>query len=99
MIIKLLHSNNINGENSKWNVNKIKWQGLLTQTEEITKNFFILPFAQMILEHDVFSHLGVTPEYNCRYGVKMDEKMDFVTLKDEKNQILIECKKLAMILI
>lgn len=40
MIIKLLHSNNINGENSKWNVNKIKWQGLLTQTEEITKNFF-----------------------------------------------------------
>lgn len=99
MIIKLLHSNNINGENSKWNVNKIKWQGLLTQTEEITKNFFILPFAQMILEHDVFSHFGVTPEYNCRYGVKMDEKMDFVTLKDEKNQILIECKKLAMILI
>lgn len=99
MIIKLLHSNNINGENSKWNVNKIKWQGLLTQTEEITKNFFILPFAQMILEHDVFSHLGVTPEYNCRYGVKMDEKVDFVTLKDEKNQILIECKKLAMILI
>ncbi len=66
MIIKLLHSNNINGENSKWNVNKIKWQGLLTQTEEITKNFFILPFAQMILEHDVFSYLGVTPEYNCR---------------------------------
>lgn len=53
----------------------------------------------MILEHDVFSHLGVTPEYNCRYGVEMDEKMDFVTLKDEKNQILIECKKLAMILI
>lgn len=99
MIIKLLHSNNINGENSKWNVNKIKWQGLLTQTEEITKNFFILPFAQMILEHDVFSHLGVTPEYNCRYGVKMDEKMDFAILKDEKNQILIECKKLAMILI
>ena len=99
MIIKLLHSNNINGENSKWNVNKIKWQGLLTQTEEITKNFFILPFAQMILEHDVFSHLGVTPEYNCRYGVKMDEKMDFAILKDEKNQILIECKKLPMILI
>ncbi|MUG35049.1 hypothetical protein [Commensalibacter sp. ESL0382] len=80
-------------------MNKIKWQGLLTQTEEITKNFFILPFAQMILEHDVFSHLGVMQEYNCRYGVKMDEKMDFVTLKDEKNQILIECKKLAMILI
>ena len=99
MIIKLLHSNNINGENSKWNVNKIKWQGLLTQTEEITKNFFILPFAQMILEHDVFSHLGVTPEYNCRYGIKMDEKMDFAVLKDEKNQILIVCKTLAMILI
>ncbi|WP_162988613.1 hypothetical protein [Commensalibacter melissae] len=80
-------------------MNKIKWQGLLTQTEEITKNFFILPFAQMILEHDVFSYLGVTPEYNCRYGVKMDEKMDFAILKDEKNQILIEYKKLAMILI
>ena len=80
-------------------MNKIKWQGLLTQTEELAKNFFILPFAQMIQEHDVFSHLGVMPEYNCRYGVKMDEKMDFVILKDEKNQILIECKKLAMILI
>lgn len=80
-------------------MNKIKWQGLLTQTEELAKNFFILPFAQMIQEHDVFSHLGVTPEYNCRYGVKMDEKMDFVTLKDEKNQILIVYKILAMILI
>lgn len=53
----------------------------------------------MILEHDVFSHLGVMQEYNCRYGIKMDEKMDFAILKDEKNQILIECKKLAMILI
>ena len=29
----------------------------------------------------------------------MDEKMDFAILKDEKNQILIEYKKLAMILI
>lgn len=80
-------------------MNKIKWQGLLTQTEELAKNFFILPFAQMIQEHDVFSHLGVMQEYNCRYGIKMDEKMDFAILKDEKNQILIVCKTLAMILI
>ncbi|MUG78307.1 hypothetical protein [Commensalibacter melissae] len=40
-------------------MNKIKWQVLLTQTEELAKNFFILPFAQMIQEHDVFSHLGL----------------------------------------
>lgn len=73
--------------------NKIKQQGALMQTEEATKNAFILPFIQSILGYDVFNPLEVMPEYIADSGIKKGEKVDFAILKDEKIQILIECKK------
>lgn len=72
---------------------KLRQQGALTQTEEATKNAFVLPFIQSILGYDVFNPLEVMPEYTADAGIKKGEKVDFAILKDEKIQILMECKK------
>lgn len=61
------------------------------QTEEATKNAFIMPFIAA-LGYDVFNPLEVTPELNADVGVKKGEKVDYAILKDGKPIILFECK-------
>jgi hypothetical protein len=61
------------------------------QTEEATKNAFIMPFIQA-LGYDVFNPLEILPEYTCDIGIKKGEKIDYAVLKDEQPIILIECK-------
>ncbi|HOY38493.1 MAG: type I restriction enzyme HsdR N-terminal domain-containing protein [Bacteroidales bacterium] len=61
------------------------------QTEEATKNAFIMPFIQ-ILGYDVFNPIEVVPEYTADLGLKKGEKVDYAILKDNIPQILIECK-------
>ena len=50
------------------------------QTEEATKNAFILPFIQL-LGYDVFNPLEVIPEFVADIGVKKGEKVDFAIAK------------------
>lgn len=61
------------------------------QTEEATKNAFIMPFMQS-LGYDVFNPLEVVPEFTCDIGTKKGEKIDYAILKDNLPTILIECK-------
>jgi predicted type IV restriction endonuclease len=61
------------------------------QTEEATKNAFIMPFIQS-LGYDVFNPLEVVPEYITDIGTKKGEKIDYAIFKDGKPTILIECK-------
>lgn len=61
------------------------------QTEEATKNAFILPFIQL-LGYDVFNPLEVIPEFISDVGVKKGEKVDFAIAKDSVPIIIIECK-------
>lgn len=61
------------------------------QTEEATKNAFIMPFLQ-ILGYDVFNPLEVVPEFISDIGIKKGEKIDYAIFKDGKPTILIECK-------
>ncbi len=61
------------------------------QTEEATKNAFIMPFIQA-LGYDVFNPLEILPEYTCDIGIKKGEKIDYAVLKDGQPIILIECK-------
>ena len=61
------------------------------QTEEATKNAFIMPFIQA-LGYDVFNPLEVVPEYTADIGTKKGEKVDYCLLKDSKPSILIEAK-------
>jgi len=63
----------------------------LVQTEEATKNAFIMPFIQT-LGYDVFNPLEVVPEYTADIGIKQGEKVDYAILKDSEPIILIECK-------
>lgn len=64
------------------------------QTEEATKNAFIMPFLQA-LGYDVFNPLEVVPEYTTDIGTKKGEKIDYAIFKDGIPTILIECKHWA----
>lgn len=61
------------------------------QTEEATKNAFIMPFLQT-LGYDVFNPMEVVPEYITDIGTKKGEKIDYAILKEGNPTILIECK-------
>jgi hypothetical protein len=64
------------------------------QTEEATKNAFVMPFLQS-LGYDVFNPLEVVPEFIADLGIKKGEKIDYAIFKDNIPTILIECKHWA----
>ncbi len=64
------------------------------QTEEATKNAFIMPFLQS-LGYDVFTPIEVVPEYVTDVGTKKGEKIDYAIFRDGNPIILVECKHWA----
>lgn len=72
--------------------NRVEATRSLIQTEEATKNAFIMPFIQS-LGYNVFDPLEVTPELVADVGTKKGEKVDYAILKDGKPIIIFECKK------
>ena len=61
------------------------------QTEEATKNAFIMPFIQ-ILGYDIFNPIEVIPEFVCDIGTKKGEKVDYMIMKDGEPILVIEGK-------
>lgn len=61
------------------------------QTEEATKNAFIMPMI-VALGYDVFNPLEVVPEMDCDLVKKNGEKIDYAIMKDQSPILLIECK-------
>lgn len=61
------------------------------QTEEATKNAFIMPFIAA-LGYDVFNPHEVVPEFVADLGIKKGEKVDYCIFKDDNPIIIIECK-------
>lgn len=74
---------------------KIRTQRESIQTEEATKNAFIMPFISRVLGYDVFDPLEVVPEFTADHGTKRGEKVDYAIMKDAEVQILIECKRVG----
>lgn len=74
---------------------KIRQQGAAIQTEEATKNAFVMPFINSVLGYDVFDPTEVIPEYVCDVGTKKGEKIDYAIFKNGDVQILVECKKIG----
>jgi hypothetical protein len=74
---------------------KIRQQAAAIQTEEATKNAFVMPFIQSVLGYDVFDPSEVTPEFVCDVGTKKGEKIDYAILNNGEVQILVECKKIG----
>lgn len=72
---------------------KIQQQRGLIETEEATKNAFIMPFISTILGYDVFDPREVIPEFTADVGIKKGEKIDYAIVHNGEVQILIECKK------
>ena len=61
------------------------------ETEEATKNAFVMPFISA-LGYDVFNPLEVKPEFVADIGIKKGEKVDYCIFKDGQPIIIIECK-------
>lgn len=61
------------------------------ETEEATKNAYVMPFLQL-LGYDVFNPLEVVPEYTADFGIKKGEKVDYAIFLNNEPVILIECK-------
>lgn len=61
------------------------------ETEEATKNAFVMPFLSA-LGYDVFDPHVVVPEFTADVGVKKGEKVDYAIKLDGKIAMLIECK-------
>lgn len=71
---------------------KIQKQRDMIQTEEATKNAFILPFIST-LGYDIFDPLEVIPEFTADVGTKKGEKVDYAIVREGKIILLFECKK------
>lgn len=61
------------------------------ETEEATKNAFVMPFLNA-LGYNVFDPTEVVPEFTADMGTKKGEKVDYAIMRDGKPSILIECK-------
>jgi hypothetical protein len=72
---------------------KVQSQKSVIETEEATKNAFIMPFISAVLGYDVFNPLEVVPEFTADVGIKRGEKIDYAIMRDGEIQILIECKR------
>ncbi len=70
---------------------KISKQKDLINTEEATKNAFIMPFISA-LGYDVFDPTEVIPEFTADVGIKKGEKVDYAIKQDGKIIMLFECK-------
>lgn len=70
--------------------NKINSGKLMPDTEETTKQWFILPLFQ-ILGYDIFSE-NVISEYSADFGEKKGERVDYCLKRFNNENIIVECK-------
>lgn len=74
---------------------KVEQQKANIETEEATKNAFVMPFISLVLGYDVFNPQEVVPEFTADVGTKKGEKIDYAIVRDGEVQILIECKTIG----
>jgi hypothetical protein len=74
---------------------KVRQHKAAIETEEATKNAFVMPFIGSVLGYDVFNPSEVIPEFTADVGVKKGEKIDYALVHGGQVQILVEAKKIA----
>lgn len=74
---------------------KVRQHKAAIETEEATKNAFVMPFIGSVLGYDVFNPSEVIPEFTADVGVKKGEKIDYALVHGGQVQILVECKKVT----
>jgi predicted type IV restriction endonuclease len=73
---------------------KIRKHKANIETEEATKNAFVMPFISTVLGYDVFNPSEVIPEFTADVGLKRGEKIDYAIVHDGQVQVLVEVKKI-----
>lgn len=73
---------------------KIRKHKSSIETEEATKNAFVMPFISTVLGYDVFNPAEVIPEFTADVGTKRGEKIDYAIVHDGQVQVLVEVKKI-----
>lgn len=73
---------------------KIRKHKASIETEEATKNAFVMPFISTVLGYDVFNPAEVIPEFTADVGTKRGEKIDYAIAHDGQVQVLVEVKKI-----
>lgn len=73
---------------------KIRQQKAGIETEEATKNAFVMPFISKVLGYDVFNPTEVVPEFTADVGKKKGEKVDYAITDGGQVQLLVEAKKI-----
>ncbi|WP_277212227.1 type I restriction endonuclease [Isoptericola croceus] len=74
---------------------KVQQQKATIETEEATKNAFVMPFISLVLGYDVFNPNEVIPEFTADVGTKRGEKVDYAIVTGGQLQILIEAKAIG----
>lgn len=74
---------------------KVRSQKANIETEEATKNAFVMPFISTVLGYDVFNPAEVIPEFTADVGTKKGEKIDYALAHEGSVQILVEVKKVT----
>lgn len=74
---------------------KVRQQKAAIETEEATKNAFVMPFIGTVLGYDVFNPSEVIPEFTADVGVKKGEKIDYALVHGGQVQTLVETKKVG----
>ncbi|WP_116040821.1 type I restriction endonuclease [Amycolatopsis palatopharyngis] len=72
---------------------KIRKHKATIETEEATKNAFVMPFISTVLGYDVFNPAEVIPEFTADVGTKKGEKIDYAIAHEGQVQVLVEVKK------
>ncbi|RLK59441.1 type I restriction endonuclease [Actinokineospora cianjurensis] len=72
---------------------KIRKHKAAIETEEATKNAFVMPFISGVLGYDVFNPDEVIPEFTADVGTKRGEKIDYAIVHNGQVQVLVEAKK------
>jgi hypothetical protein len=73
---------------------KIRKHKASIETEEATKNAFVMPFIGTVLGYDVFDPNEVIPEFTTDVGTKKGEKIDYAIVHNGQVQVLVEVKKI-----
>lgn len=73
---------------------KIRKHKTSIETEEATKNAFVMPFISTVLGYDVFNPSEVIPEFTADVGTKKGEKIDYAIAHNGQVQVLVEVKKI-----
>jgi len=66
----------------------------IIETEEATKQAFVMPFLSS-LGYNVFDPQEVVPEYTADVGTKKGEKVDYLLRSNGNPVMLVECKKIG----